>query len=250
MRWRTAIWIGACLILGGCAGPRVARHDVRSAELLRPCGHVARSLPLLVYRPPGYDDPARSDERWPLVLHLHGILAEGSDRDSVTRDGLPRLLEQGFSPPCIVVSPQLWTFAQTWEREVVTAALEEVLEEYRVDPDRVILMGLSAGATTGWTVVKERPDLFAGFVPVAGWITPGGVERAIDVPIWAVYGGLDFTAPAFAAARGVSAHHALGGATRVTILKGVSHWIPRRVWQWPALWDWILDQRRAPRPTR
>ena len=235
----------AALALAACVGPGVRRHGVEAVRLVRPCEHTARSLPLLVYRPPGYDDPGRSTERWPLVLHLHGILAEGTNPSSVTRDGLPKLLEQGFSPPCLVVSPQLWTFAQTWEADVVLRVLEHVEQSYRVDPDRIVLMGISAGATTGWKVVRACPDRFAGFVSVAGWSTAGGVERMRDVDVWAVFGGLDFTAPAFLAARGVRAHHAVGGKTRVSVLRGVSHWIPRRVWQWPEMWDWILSRRRG-----
>ncbi len=240
-------WVGAVmasLALVACTGLAVRRHRVEVVDLVRPCGHRARTLPLLVYRPPGYDDPMRAHERWPLVLHLHGILAEGSTPSSMTRDGLPRLLEQGFSPPCLVVSPQLWTFAQKWEPGLVTQVLDDVIARYRVDPDRIVLIGISAGASTGWEVVKARPERFAGFVSVAGWSTAGGVERMLDVPVWAVYGGLDFTAPAFLAARGVRAHHALGGRTRMNVLPGVSHWIPRRVWQWPALWEWMLAQQR------
>lgn len=256
MRVSFAGWYGALVlsvvlaVAPACVGPSPRRHAVQAFASPRAPSRTARPLHLLVAVPQGYAAPARTAERWPLVLYLHGILAEGRDPASVTREGLPRALELGFSPPALVASPQLPAFAQKWTPEVVTAALDAVIARYRVDPDRVVLFGISSGASTGWEVLKALPDRFAGFVSLAGWSTTRGVERIRHVPVWGLYGALDFVAPAFVAARGVRSHLACGGRGRMTQLPWVSHWIPSSVYTSPALWAWILAQRRTERNRR
>jgi predicted peptidase len=162
----------------------------------------------------------------------------------VTREGLPRYLELGFSPPCIVVSPQLFAFTQKWTPDVVLPVLDDVVARYRVDPDRVTLLGVSSGASTGWEVLKAAPHRFAAFVPIAGWTTTGCVQRMTNVAVWGVYGGLDFVAPPFLAARGIKAHQACGGDARITVVPAMSHWVSQGVYESSALWAWILSQRR------
>lgn len=65
--------------------------------------HTAR-LDYLLYLPAGYEDDP--EQRWPLILFLHGAGERGSDLELVRLHGIPYKLENGEDLPFIVVSPQ------------------------------------------------------------------------------------------------------------------------------------------------
>jgi predicted peptidase len=88
----------------------------------------------LLFLPKGYE---KSQERWPLILYLHGGSVRGDDIAQMKRWGLTGKVEANPDFPFIVVSPQcqkgeIWT-----DVEVLGAILDEIARTCRVDPDRV-----------------------------------------------------------------------------------------------------------------
>lgn len=235
-----------CLGLVACAGPSISRHLKQRLKIPAARTLEGETLPLLVYLPLGYHDLGRETERWPVVLFLHGTLAEGSEPSYIVRSGLPRMLEDGLEVPFIVAAPQLSHFAQKWRPRHVLATLDHLERRYRIDRDRVHLTGISAGGSTGWDVVKARPDLFASFVPVVAWASARGVERMRDVPVWAFQGRFDPFAPPPVVTGAIAAHRAAGGRARLTLITKGFHWIWRSVYERPDLWAWWAAQRRPP----
>ena len=57
----------------------------------------------LLYLPPAYDS---SEEKWPLLLFLHGAGERGDDLELVKVHGPPKMIAQGKDFPFVVVSPQ------------------------------------------------------------------------------------------------------------------------------------------------
>src|SRR5487761_1734967 len=123
----------------------------------------------LLYLPTDYD--AGQDRRWPLVLFLHGSGERGDDVQLVTQQGLPKLVEEGENFPFLLVSPQCpergwWT---TEENSAALAALlDEIEQNYAVDPDRVYVTGLSMGGYGTWALATAYPQRFAAIVPICG----------------------------------------------------------------------------------
>ena len=62
------------------------------------------SCKYLLYLPKGYGE--NKDQKWPLMLFLHGAGERGNDINKVKVHGPPKLIEQGKDLPFIVVSPQ------------------------------------------------------------------------------------------------------------------------------------------------
>lgn len=60
------------------------------------------------------------------------------------------------------------------EEAYVEAALSDAVRSFPLDPDRIVMSGFSAGGMITWHMACERPDLFAGFIPIAGtyWLKP------------------------------------------------------------------------------
>lgn len=236
------------LLLAACSSGPIERHLQQTLEVPASPPRDGETLPILVYLPQGYDDPARAEERWPVVVFLHGIGAEGKDPRSVARSSLPNLLEEGMEVPFVVASPQLPSFAKKWRVRHVVAAIEHVARRYRIDRDRVHLTGVSAGASTGWDVVKQRPDLFASFVPLSSWASARGVQNMAHVPVWAFQGRIDPIAPPFVVQSALCAHRACGGSTRLTLLTRRVHWLSPHVYGRPDLWAWWASQSVGGRP--
>ncbi len=76
------------------------------------------------------------------------------------------------------------------------AMLDQVMQEYPVDSDRITVSGLSTGGDGTWRALERRPDLFAAAVPLVSWVALK--ETAIQkspvlkkIPIWAIYSSDD-----------------------------------------------------------
>ncbi|MDA1141980.1 MAG: discoidin domain-containing protein [Planctomycetota bacterium] len=100
------------------------------------------------------------DKPYPLIVNLHG---HGGNRPY---QGYPPHVSGGY----IVVAPQgrgSMDYMLTAEEDVLTV-IREVQRDYKIDPERIILEGVSMGGTGSWNLGAKYPDLFAVAAPVCG----------------------------------------------------------------------------------
>ncbi|ASY36781.1 phospholipase [Streptomyces sp. CLI2509] len=224
--------------------PLARRHEVVEGEPA-----PADVLPYLLHLPEDYDaDPARA---WPLVLFLHGAGERGSDLEAVTRHGIPGLAEEGREFPFVVASPQCPASSQ-WVPEVTTLAvlLDEVEAEYRIDPSRIHVTGLSMGGYATWSLAVRYPERFASVAPVCGGLWMQRPDPMRDVPVWAFHGEEDEAVPIGRSEEIVARLEELGADVRFTRYPGVGHDSWTRTYDNPALYDWLLSHRRTDRTRR
>jgi predicted peptidase len=200
-------------------------------------------LQYLVQFPRGYEE--YTNRFWPLVIYLHGIGERGDDIRKVLRFGPAKLMEEGKDLPCIVVSPQLPN-GYFWFREsnALVMLLEEVTKTYRVDKRRVHATGNSMGAFGALLLAAREPERFASVVSVCGGVDYVDSLRLRDVPIWAFHGDQDPIIPVEESLRLVRLVNQIGGKARLTVYPGVGHNCWDRAYRDPALWDWMLDQKK------
>jgi len=55
--------------------------------------------------------------------------------------------------------------------EAVTAFIDQAIERYPIDPDRVVLMGFSMGAALALSVAMTNPRRFAGLAVLSGYLS-------------------------------------------------------------------------------
>lgn len=200
-------------------------------------------LNYLLYLPKGYDQDL--NQRWPLILFLHGLGERGDDTNLVKKHGIAKIVEERTDFPFIVVSPQCpgdsW-----WSLEVdaLKALLDHVIADYRVDADRVCLTGLSMGGYGTWSLAIAYPELFAAIAPICG----GGVSPQVgalkDVPVWVFHGALDDIVPVSASHKMVDALRTAGGNVRLTVYPDVGHDSWTMTYDNPVLYEWFLEQKR------
>ena len=103
-----------------------------------------------------------------------------------------------------------------------------------------------------WELIQRHPDRFAAAVPICG----GGDAEAISIdrrakslPIWAFHGADDPVVNVRRSQAMIDASRAAGNAeAKLTIYPGVGHNSWEQTYNDPAMWRWLLSQRRA-RPT-
>src|SRR5262245_9426202 len=137
----------------------------------------------------------KGDTPYPLILFLHG--------SGETKGGTKQPVEVGIGPaikkrektfPFITVIPQAQV--RGWQADgpngqMAMGMLDEVQKEYKVDPKRVYLTGLSMGGAGTWSFAAKHPDRWAAMVPLCGGGDPDNVPTTKGIPCWAFYGSDD-----------------------------------------------------------
>ncbi|HEV3272167.1 MAG TPA: PHB depolymerase family esterase [Candidatus Methylacidiphilales bacterium] len=196
----------------------------------------------LVDLPDGYDaDPGK---RWPLILYLHGAGQMGDDLGMVRKSGLAGLVAGGRKFPAIVVSPQC-SWQDAWVPQALSQLLDEVSAQYRVDPDRIYVTGISAGGDATWGLALAYPERFAAIAPIAGESDPMDAGRIKDIPTWAFQGEKDEVDPASSTIDMVEAVRRAGGHPHLTLFPNGGHDSWDQAYATEALYTWLLAQKRG-----
>ena len=216
-------------------------------------GQALVSLPADYDRPAGSGQAADPDRTWPLLLFLHGAGERGDSLDAVSVHGPIKERRAGRDLPLasptsrfIVVAPQV-PAGERWTVGRIAAALDDALDTYRIDRDRVYVTGLSMGGFGTWEAITRMPERFAAAVPICGGGLPLGVEAARDVPVWAFHGAMDTVVPVEASVAMVRALRAAGGDVRFTVYPDAGHDAWTATYADPAVYDWLLSHRLSDR---
>ena len=196
-----------------------------------------------VFLPPAYD----GTRSFPVILFLHGAGERGDDGVTCAQVGLGAIINQAPERfPAIVVFPQArrtWS-ADSDDAKAALAALDEVMADYKVDPRRVVLTGLSMGGAGSWSNAAAHPERFSAVVPVCGFGRPDLARSVKDLPIWTFLGDADSDRIVSSTRALVAALRDAGAAPRETEYRGVGHNSWDRAYSEPALVEWMLAQTR------
>lgn len=187
--------------------------------------------------------PSESEKAWPLILFLHGAGERGEDLELVKKHGPPKLLAEGQTFPCLVVSPQC-PAGKLWDPKLLTLLLDEVTKKHRVDPDRIYVTGLSMGGFGTWSLGAETPQRFAALAPICGGGNPSSAAKLTHLPIWVFHGSLDKAVPLSRSEEMVKAIRDAGGKVEFTVYQDVGHDSWTATYANPKFYEWLFAQRR------
>ena len=221
--------------------------------------------------------PREFDRRklWPVILFLHGGGEYGSDGLRQTNVGLAPAIRQNPSRfPAIVVFPQAKADnTPGWQLDggkAAMAALDKSIKEFRGDPRRVYLTGLSAGGNGSWYLASQHPQKFAAAIIVCGFVfefegrssrvhypalagndpDPYGpiAQRVAGIPMWLFHGDADGAVTVEESRRMFAALKKIGADVQYTELPGVGHnaWDP--AYSRADVIEWLLKQRSSAKP--
>jgi phospholipase/carboxylesterase len=186
--------------------------------------------------------PESWDGRSPmaLVVALHGGHGHG-------RDFLWSWLREARARGVLVLAPtsrqRTWSLmGEDVDAEPLRAMIESVGDRYPLDRARVLLTGMSDGATYAFLRGFDEAMPVTHLAPMCGVLHPlllasGGIERARDKPVYLVHGALDWMFPVQTARMAREALASVGARLVYRELEDLSHTYPRD--ENPAVLDWL-----------
>lgn len=190
--------------------------------------------------------PSEKKENLPLIVQLHGAGERGAGNEElhlVDFHGFSKYLKD-VERDCIVIMPQCPTNTFWVARvESIIKFIEEIIEEYHIDRERVYLTGLSMGGFGTWYTAMAKPKLFAAIAPVCGGGMSWNAGVLKKIPIWAFHGAEDGVVPVRNSDEMVAKLESLGADIRYSRVENVKH----NVWEnayTQELFDWLLSNRK------
>jgi len=177
----------------------------------------------------------------PLVVALHGGSGHG-------RDFLWSWLSNGRSRGMLVMTPtardRTWSImgGEDVDAEPLRQMVETVAARYPVDRARVLLTGMSDGATYTFLCGLREGMPFTHLAPACGVLhpflmVPGGLAAARGKPIYMVHGALDWMFPIATAHFAREALREAGAQVVYREIADLSHTYPRD--ENPRILDWL-----------
>jgi phospholipase/carboxylesterase len=173
-----------------------------------------------------------SDRAWPLVMAMHGGSGNG-------RNFLWSWLREARSFGAILIAPT--ATGPTWAlmgEDADTPNLARILEAVRgrwnIDPERMLLTGMSDGGTFCYVSGLEAASPFTHLAPIASTFHPlmaemADAQRLRRLPIFLVHGKLDWMFPVQVARHTRDALSAAGANVTYREIDDLSHTYPREI---------------------
>ena len=190
---------------------------------------------------------------WPLIVWFHGRGEAGNDNQQQLA-WLELMLEHSGRPfpACVVAlqrpspSPRWLTYCPGSEDafELLDEVLTDVVAHHAIDPDRVILCGISSGGSAVWAYAKRHPHRFSALAPLATTVVPEQVEGLTSIPIWAFQSAADGDASVENVGQFVDRLRQQGGPAHLTIVKSQTHDCWTQAFKDYGLTEWMLSQLR------
>jgi len=176
-------------------------------------------MPYGISIPRGYNakDPV------PLVLALH----PGGERmpyygaafvQQIVAPGLETLRAIIVAPDCPTRS---WTDAAS--DQAVMALLEQVMRDYKIDRQRILVVGFSLGGRGTWFMASHHADLFTAAIPMAASTGDEQTDRLATMPTYVIHSRDDEVVPFTPAERNARALEKLGRTIKFEALQDIGH---------------------------
>lgn len=248
-----------CLSVGAALLPPTRRAASQGTSVFLERAYQSprgESMPYRLFVPWG--DSGRA--AYPLVLWLHGGRGPRSDRAKPISEGNRVGSHVWTSPgnqsknPCFVLPPrcppnEVWaeieTASATKHLRVAFEMLRELQREYRIDAQRLYVVGQSMGGFGTWSLIAMYPQVFAAAIPVCGGGDSAEAPKLTGLPIWAFHGEKDEAVSVLRSREMVAAIRRAGGSPKYTEYQGMGHVIWDKVFSEPELLPWVFAQNRG-----
>jgi predicted peptidase len=208
-------------------------------------------------------------QKYPLVLFLHGAGERGSDNQAQLIHGSMMFTNpvNREKYPAIVLFPQcpkdyFWsfekrpegrldanTFPTNYKISSILQAVKDLLDKYiateNVDTNRIYVMGLSMGGMGTFDMVCRFPDIFAAAIPICGGINPERLKDTAGKVKFRIYhGDKDEAVPVENSRKAYRALKVYGADVEYFEFVGCNHssWDP--AFNQPDFFSWLFAQRK------
>ncbi len=207
------------------------------------------------------------DQKYPLVLFLHGAGERGNDNESQLTHGSKLFLENRQEFPAIVIFPQastddFWAKVEvrrdtipfqfdfknkepsTKSLQMVMDLMDEITAKNFVDKKQIYVGGLSMGGMGTFEILFKKPEMFA-----AAFVICGGANSEIaegypkDFNIWLFHGKKDnVVLPEYSEEMARAINH-YGGNAKLSIYPEDNHNSWDSAFAEPNLLPWLFSHK-------
>ena len=138
-----------------------------------------------------------------------------------------------------------------WRLDELNHFLSELKTKYKIDSNRVYLIGNSMGAMGAWIWAASNPEHFAAIAPISGGIKaknkkhlPDNYSTALaSTPIWAMAGGRDKVVPEKLSSDMIRTLAEAGNTqARFTLFPDAKHNVRTQILASPDIYNWLFSQ--------
>ncbi len=204
----------------------------------------------------------KNTKKYPLVLFMHGAGERGCDNNVQLTyiDAVFGSDEFQKEHPCFVFAPQCpnelkwvevsWSLdshiqpeTTSYSMELTMEIIDQLIEKYPIDTDRLYVTGLSMGGFGTWDIISRYPNTFAAAIPICG----GGDENTAfaihKTPIWAFHGANDKAVKTSRSRNMIEAIRDVGGNPKYTEYPKLGHLCWNEAYATEGLFDWLFSQK-------
>ena len=195
-------------------------------------------------------------KKYPLVIFLHGAGERGKDNKAQLKHGIASFAseERMKKFPCFLIAPQcpvgrFWNApgkasGDTSPGKLVLDLVEKSCKDLPIDTKRIYLTGLSMGGFGTWSLMAEKPDLFAAGIPICGGGDVKKADKLVKIPIWVFHGDKDVTVKVELSRNMVKAIENAGGKPKYTEYPGVGHDSWTKTYADEKVLTWLFEQKK------
>lgn len=192
-------------------------------------------------------DYATETKTYPLFVFLHGLGERGDVRDNERQ--LIHIAQTAQGAVNSKAFDGFLFFAQNvhalsdgnlGQVQRILEVINIMVAQYRVDPNRVVISGLSNGGASTFYMYLRNPRVFAGAAPMAASTADYSfIPNSRHLPVWNFNGGLDGN-PSPGYATTTAAQMAAQNANfRLTMYEDLGHGVWNRTFSEPDMWPFL-----------
>ena len=207
---------------------------------------VSNGYDFWLYAPQSYFD--NPDAKMPLIIYLHGAKLCGHGLRSFHKYLTLDAIAKGRNIEAMVVSPQ--NHGGGWKPERLNNILEWVVENYRVDTNRVYVVGMSLGGYGAMDFVGTYPNKIAAAMALCGGCTLSNVQGLGTLPFWILHGTADRAVTVGQSKKVVTALQEQGNdkLLRFDWLPGANHGRLARIYYLEQTYQWLFSHSLIDNP--
>jgi len=199
---------------------------------------VFEGLEYLISYPKGFQE----DQKFPLVIFLHGAGTRGNEIERLHRNScVQNLMQRQDARGYILLAPHCKS--GDWNEQMMI--LVHLVETYReisfIDKSRIHLTGNSMGGYGTWALATLHPDWFASVMPICGGGIGGFAKNLTSLPIRTFHGLCDKTVDPIESLQMAKAVNLHGGHAELILFPELAHNCWDAVYTDEKNYDWLLS---------
>lgn len=194
--------------------------------------------------------PDNATSNMPLIIFLHGSGDPVNNFQGIRDYGMMKNVRKIYGDNYPFIGLQPCTPSYGWENKPLKELIDFIVEEYQINPNKIILTGHSMGAVGVWYYMGMYGDFFSAAVPVSWWAQGGLPDYFFDnwaeIPTRAYYGTeeakTEYQNMASYMTGNVRTITERGGQAELIALPGYMHYQTKDMTYTEELIEWMIAQ--------